>query len=109
MKKRKGFVSNSSSSSFVLCGITVENLTEDKNTLYNICEDNDLRLLSGSDDGVDGTVVGKILASGEDCFDEEVIPLKSLDEIMTKVNVLVLEKKIKLIGNPSIFTGTRCC
>ena len=107
MKKRLGFVSNSSSSSFVLCGIEVENLCLEDDGLYDACEEVGLKMLEGAEDGVEGLVIGKLLATGEDYdFDSNKIPLTELADTMNGVNDLVLSKKVKLVGEPSIFTGT---
>lgn len=108
MKIRQGFVSNSSSSSFVVAGVQLseqwwKSLSEDaRDHFYN-----NHTVLLGSDDGVDdGTVViGDGLASFDE-FDTEFI---SVDEINASINSMMGALDGGDVLKQGIFTGTRYC
>ena len=122
MKTRTFFVSNSSSSSFIVLGYSfnsdfIEEL-EDGADLYDILADldGDFTILNGSDDGIsEGDVVfGVELFEFDDCGDCSTSTY-SLQDITDKIIELKLELKkhldidIEDLKDPTIFGGVRCC
>lgn len=108
MKIRNGFVSNSSSSSFVLMGVEVNEIS--KELLEKIRDDQPDRLcvLDGSEGGLKESqcAVGLFLAIHSDDYSEpESISvdkaLKDLKDALVKVGLPTEDIKI--------FSGTRCC
>ena len=126
MKYRSGFVSNSSSSSFVIVGFRINEekdipnilsnifnkdisgLSQDDiyNLLSDICyKDNDYVFRTGSDDGIDGTIFGVEIADSDNSYlnpSEHKISdlLENMENIKNKANV---KSPVLLL------TGTRCC
>ena len=107
MKIRNGFVSNSSSSSFVIAGIKIPNTAlspEKRDELYD-----DGVIVTGSDDGIPKgfLVVGKFLAdvhSDDSYLDYGEFPLDKIAQLIAEV-----EEKTGLTGEKGVFTGTRSC
>lgn len=143
MKIRSGFVSNSSSSSFVMIGIQLpEDLTINKmklimETMNFDWEDNagkspyfDLEeiktneqkmnwffreafvdnylsefgyvIRSGTEDGVNGTVIGKNMVSGEYSLDQATISILQLKKIEKEI-----QENFSLTDEAKIYCGTR--
>lgn len=110
MKIRQGFVSNSSSSSFIIAGVRIEsdvweNFSDD---LRDKLEE-DHRVLFGSDDGLDDddVIVGTMLADGGECgLDYEHIDVA---EIVTAIKDAAVAVGIDNVKQDGVFTGTRCC
>jgi hypothetical protein len=104
MKIRNGFVSNSSSSSFVIAGLKVSNelLTDEmREELY------DSHLIM-DDEGPEGyTIIGEALAdvhSDESYLDFHHFTLEKIGTMIDDV-----EKLTGLTGERGVFTGTRSC
>lgn len=106
MKVRNGFVSNSSSSSFIVAGIKVRK-DQMSDELREELWDKDFRVLSDGDDGVPSgyCVIGKELASPSDDYMEYTeLSLASIDE-----NIKDVEAAVGIVGMRGVFTGTRAC
>lgn len=119
MKIRKGFVSNSSSSSYILAGYeiskeSVEKLKEqDEEAYYKIAWDTyNFRILRGCDDGVgDKVVAGDYILdiSSDDIYIEYgSLSLEDVRKRMEAVKEKILEYGFEIIGEGKLFTGTRC-
>ena len=119
MKTRKGFVSNSSSSSFILVGYeiskeSVEKLREhDEDAYYEIAMDtNNFRILMGSEDGVgDKAVAGDFIldiSSDDNYVEYDSFSLDDVSERMKAVKETILENGFEIIGEGKLFMGTRC-
>lgn len=129
MKLRNGFVSNSSSSSFVLIGIDISDMSDEakeevlKKHSYGkdewqteattdekfrefLCY-TDYRIHDGDEDGVTGIVIGKRIVDSDDSYlESKTVSISNMnkigDEIRTFLN-LPESKEVKL------YTGTRMC
>lgn len=104
MKTRSGFVSNSSSSSFVVIGTRMTDKELKKKGWYDEYEPTDkmpdgLDILHDNDGDI---IIGEILASGEDYLDDSKIDLVKLQKTFNRVEK-ALGVKVKLL------IGTRAC
>jgi len=120
LKTRNFFVSNSSSSSFIVLGFSFKN--EDLEDMENYEEfepelyDN-FTVLSGSDDGVpEGeTVLGIDLYEFDDCGDmcsENTYTLSDITEKLVELRSKmrdIMDLEDEDISEPAIFGGTKCC
>jgi hypothetical protein len=107
MKIRNGFVSNSSSSSFVIAGIKVSVTALTADQREELYDDGDLIVASGPDDGVPKGVliIGKPLAEVEEGYlDYGQFTLAQIAQLIADV-----EAKTGLTGEQGVFTGTRSC
>lgn len=101
MKIRTGFVSNSSSSSFVCIGLKV---------LKEHCEglgwDHSYSVFDDEEEGYSSkthVVIGEIIASGDDYdFDANEYTIQEITEIAQKVS-----EEMELLGEPVLITGVR--
>ena len=109
MKIRNGFVSNSSSSSFVIAGILRPSIELTNEKKKHIQSNGKFTLLEGNDDGMpDGKyILGKIIAevdSDDGNISEAMYEISDLHDIEKEVQELLgTEDKIKIIS------GTRSC
>ena len=108
MKIRLGFVSNSSTSSFVIAGIKIPDTALSREKRDDLYKDGNLILLSGSEDGVPKgfTVIGEIVVdvSDDSCLDYGEFSLDQIAQMIADVKT-----KTGLTGEPGVFTGTRSC
>lgn len=125
MKIRNGFVSNSSSSSFVLVGISCKSFTKKQKielmNKYNFkfdsdndideefqffIDENNFNIHDGEYDGVKGYVVGKSICEGDDTLESNIISISDMIKIGTEIREffnIPESKEVKL------YTGTRSC
>ena len=116
MKVRNGFVSNSSTSSFVIVGVRLPEFEEKLDTIgygdeydefmENLEEKVDV-ILYGSDDGVEGLVVGFVIA---EFYDDQGVPDQVLDfsDLEDFAQRLLEDFDVKR-EDIKIYTGTRMC
>ena len=109
MKTRQGFVSNSSSSSFIVAGVQISHDTWEalSEEVYNeLC--NSFDILNGSEDGIsDGTVViGNVKAVAECGFETDLLKIKDLESDINDVKSQ-LYADVNIVDE-GIFIGTRC-
>lgn len=114
MKTRKGFVSNSSSSSFVLAGYELSResvekvIKQDEDAFYDIDE---FKILDGSEDGVGNKVVaGELIIdidSDDGFIENEIMLLEDISKRMEAVKEKILEYGFEIIGEGKLYAGTR--
>jgi len=119
LKTRTSFISNSSSSSFVVLGYSFEeDFLEDNEESEEILDDlyNDFTVLNGTEDGVpEGTlVIGFNLFEFNDCgtCDEKSYNLPDIVEKVIELKLKIkehLDINIEDLKDPIIFGGTRNC
>lgn len=103
MKCRFGFVSNSSSSSFVAVGFKLlYDVSQDERDMF---EEAGLDVLNGYEDGVkDGeSVVCEMIASGDEYMESNEISFSSFERVKKMMEEKYKGREMK------IFTGTRMC
>jgi hypothetical protein len=111
MKTRSGFVSNSSTSSFVVIGYDLNEISEDllktntidpaNDSIHEFCEGKDLY------SAFDGTryIVGKLVVDGdENDFGSDPISIDQLVEMSKRVKEI-----LKLTKEPKLFSGVMAC
>ena len=108
MKIRNGFVSNSSSSSFVIAGIKIPDTALSPDKRDELYDDGNLIIVGSEDDVPKGfTVIGKALAdvhSDESYLEYGAFSLDQIAQLIADV-----EEKTGLTGEKGVFTGTRSC
>ena len=111
MKIRKGFVSNSSSSSFIIVGVQISDDTWDSlDETHQENLDDNWRILAGDEDGIDnGTrVIGTMLSDHcEYGLESDTFELSDM-VAQVKHAKAALGESIATIKE-GMFIGTRCC
>jgi len=122
MKTRIGFISNSSTSSFVVVGfrVTEEESDSFENSLqpdsdgnlqdaYDYLYDNNFTVLHGSDDGIsdDSVVWGIEIADGDECGLEN--KEFKIDELKKQPKLKELMEQMGIDRELILFMGTRAC
>jgi len=107
MKIRNGFVSNSSSSSFVVIGVKVNSkdyIKEDSDDYLDDIFENGVSALYIEEDDYD-YVAGIVLADGDDYLENTSTTLEEFKEMSETV-----AKELKVDASKvSLITGTRAC
>lgn len=109
MKIRSGFVSNSSSSSFVAVGIKI--LDKSDKNLYKMFEELNFYYLDGDEDGLkkDEKAVCVILGRVEnDYIESRDVSLQEMVERVKPIQKILKKNKIKH-SEPKLFIGTQSC
>jgi len=106
MKVRNGFVSNSSSSSFVVIGFEID-FNESKVNIDDVYK-NGFQVLEGEDDGLQNgvTVVGKQISGGEYEISKENYSKQNLDDLASKVRKFFNISEDK---EWNLYCGSRYC
>lgn len=111
MKIRSGFISNSSSSSFIMVGIEVSTqfmkskFTEEQiEEFYDGIEDLSFHYNNYSDGG--GYLIGKVLADADDFLPDGVIDFNCMDGVYEKILKYIPDIKKEDV---KIYYGTRSC
>lgn len=107
MKIRQGFVSNSSSSSFVAIGLKI-NKSYDTEELRDIVDKMKMNIYDNSEDGYDDPdfmIIGQQIAEDDDGYMEETeTTMSELQDLRIDI-----EGEIGVEGEVVVFTGSRMC
>ena len=113
MKIRKGFVSNSSSSSFVILGYLFKNKDIDPEVCEKLCEDRKIHCQAGSDGGLkdDEFFVGVNLCTFDECcgVEEKRIPFFEFKKYIENIDNVLTEYNLKSQGEIQVITGNKLC
>jgi len=125
MKIRNGFVSNSSSSSFVLVGAKVKGFKPSEDNMKEILDSHGIKYgeyiendfwdamynekLMGLAYLGEESIIGRFIASGDECgLDESQTSVEELADVAKKVKEDI-KKIFGLDVNVQLLTGERCC
>jgi hypothetical protein len=100
MKTRAGFVSNSSSSSFVLLGIKTKDITS---AMWNLIEENyNTKWTACNEDGYFGL---ELSHWSDDEYCQNILPLDKLSEYVTEVKKTF--EQLGITEEPQLISGIR--